>query len=461
MTFGRTAFYSTIWRWHFYAGLFVIPFVLLLAITGSLYLFKPQVERWEERAFHNLPVEGAVSPQSQVEAALATFAGARFNSYRLPERPGDATMIHVALADGKSMTDVFVSPQGKVLGSIAPETRLMEIDKRIHGELLLGKRGSWLVELAASWAIVLILTGLYLWWPRETGLAGVVWPRLGKGKRIFWRDLHAVTGFWISGLGLVLLATGLPWASLWGSAFKAARTELGWAKGAQDWTLGGEAADDGGDLHAGHDHAATMQAMPTMPAAKLPPIGLGGMVAKAKAENLAFPVIVTPPGAPECFGRPGAMVWSVRSDAQNRPLRTTITYDMTTGNELSREGFADGHLADRVVGYGIAWHEGHLFGWVNQLIGVLTGTGLVTMAVSGFVMWRRRKPQNALGAPPPAGVPARMGGVVVILLVLAVLLPLLAGSLVLLWLFERLLLPHVPRLAGWLGIQARTAAIPL
>jgi uncharacterized iron-regulated membrane protein len=38
-----------------------------------------------------------------------------------------------------------------------------------------------------------------------------------------------------------------------------------------------------------------------------------------------------------------------------------------------------------------------------------------------------------------------------IILVLAVLLPLLAASLILLWLFDRLLLPRLPRLAVWLG----------
>ena len=32
------AIYATIWRWHFYAGLFVIPFVLLLAVTGGWLL---------------------------------------------------------------------------------------------------------------------------------------------------------------------------------------------------------------------------------------------------------------------------------------------------------------------------------------------------------------------------------------------------------------------------------------
>ena len=33
---------------------------------------------------------------------------------------------------------------------------------RLHGELLMGDRGSMLVELAASWTIIMILTGLYL-----------------------------------------------------------------------------------------------------------------------------------------------------------------------------------------------------------------------------------------------------------------------------------------------------------
>ncbi|MBN9136430.1 MAG: PepSY domain-containing protein, partial [Phyllobacterium sp.] len=36
--------YRAIWRWHFFAGLLVIPFMLNLAITGGLYLFKDEID---------------------------------------------------------------------------------------------------------------------------------------------------------------------------------------------------------------------------------------------------------------------------------------------------------------------------------------------------------------------------------------------------------------------------------
>lgn len=471
MSTDRKGLYRTIWRWHFYAGLLVIPFILILAVTGAAYLFKPQAERWEERAWRGLPTAGAVSPDAQRDAALAAYPGAIFHSYRLPQRAGDAALLHIGLPDS-TMRDVFVSPEGKVVGALDPDARIMQVVHDIHGELLLGPRGSWLVELAASWAIVMILSGLYLWWPRGRGVAGVVWPRLGN-RKLFWRDLHAVTGFWVAGLALVLLVTGLPWAGVWGSAFRTVREEMGWIKGrngkdGQDWTLGGKApaatplGDDSDPhaMHREHDHAAMMtagKAMTEHSGHGMSPVLLSEIVARAQARHLAFPVIVTPPGSPGPFDVKAAPAWTVRSDAQNRPLRETLIFDAMTGAEKSHETFADKHAIDRVVGYGIAWHEGQLFGWVNQLIGVLTALMLVALAVSGFVMWRRRKPDDRLGAPPIPAVPARIGGVVAIVLALAALLPLLAVSLAVLWLVERLVLARIPAVSRWLGLSSCTS----
>ena len=431
-----SALYRNLWRWHFYAGLFVIPFIIMLSLTGAVYLFKPQIENFEERGYRNLPVADAVAPSAQVQAALGAFPGARFDNYRLPENAGDAALVHLGLVDGSAMRDVFVSPEGQVLGSLDPDWRIAELMSRIHGSLLIGEAGSWLVELAASWAIVMIITGLYLWWPKGKqggrGLAGTVWPR----RRTMLRDLHAVTGFWVAGLALVLLVSGLPWANVWGEAFKTVRAQAGWVQGKQDWKTGG-----GG--HAEHDHAAMMAAQE----AGMPTTTINAIVAKARAERLAFPVTVSPPGE--------KMVWTVKSNTQNRPLRATLTYDLSDGRLLSRETFAERHPIDRAVGYGIAWHEGHLFGWLNQLIGLATAIALITMAVTGFLMWRRRKPYGVLGAPSISANPARLRGVVAIMLVLAALLPLLAASLLLVWLLDRFVLPRLPVVSRWLGLVAK------
>lgn len=437
----RSNFYRTIWRWHFYASLFVMPLILVLAFTGAAYLFKPQIERWEERDYRGLSAVAAVSPDTQVDAALAAFPGAQFYSYRLPQHPGDAAMVHLALSNSSAMRDVFVSPAGKVLGTVDPDARIAPTLARIHGSLFAGKVGSWIVEMAACWAIVMIVTGLYLWWPQGRAFAGAVWPRLRQGKRVFWRDLHAVTGFWVSGFAFILLFTGLPWAGVWGDAFKWTRTEFGLMQGPQNWKTG--AAE-----HAEHDH----QAMLKQQAEGISLASINEIVDKAKQESMAYPVVVVRPNTPQSFGPPTGMVWTVKSETQNRPLIRSVTFDMATGKELKRTGFADKHVIDRVVNYGIAWHEGQLFGWINQLIGVLTAMGLITIVISGFIMWRRRKPDQALGAPPAPSMPVRMRGVVAITLLFAALLPLLGLSLIVLWVFDRIALPRFPSLARWLGV---------
>jgi uncharacterized iron-regulated membrane protein len=61
--------YRTLWRWHFYAALFVMPFLVVLAITGTLYCFQPQIEPLLYR--HRMIVEPQTVPRLPDNALLA------------------------------------------------------------------------------------------------------------------------------------------------------------------------------------------------------------------------------------------------------------------------------------------------------------------------------------------------------------------------------------------------------
>ena len=449
--------YNNIWRWHFYAGLFCIPFILVLSITGGIYLFKPQVEAVLEQPYDQLKIIGTTtSASAQVSAALAVVPGAVLNAYVLPETPHSA--VRVLLGQRKDLTRVYVHPETlEILKVEHEDDKLMRVVHRIHGELLLGDRGSNLVELAASWAIVMIITGLYLWWPTNSkSLAGIAYPRLNKNGRVWWRDLHAVTGFWISFFTLFLLLSGLPWAKSWGGLLKEVRHMSAGKVVEQDWTTGrssalaerqkmntaalGDEAEHAN--HNGHKHN-----MDKIKSNKTEYSPLDRLVTTLQPLHLVAPVLISPPSKK-------SPNWNARSETQNRPLRESLVLDASTGEIKSRKKFADKPLLDRIVGYGIAIHEGQLFGWFNQLLGLLTALGWSLLSVSAIVLWWRRRAVGTLGAPPANRKSVNYAyGLIGLIVVLGVLLPFLGISLVAVLLVERWVLRYIPAAKNFIGLN--------
>jgi uncharacterized iron-regulated membrane protein len=441
--------YVTLWRWHFYAGLFCLPFVLWLSLTGSIYLFRPQIEALLDRPYAHVTGPGpAASAAAQAAAAVRAVPGSVLHRYQLPDTREQA--VQVIVGQGEREVRVYVHPQTLAVLKIQDEdSRPMRVVFRLHGELLAGDPGSWLVELAASWTIVMIVTGLALWWPRGHGMAGVVYPRLRARGRRFWRDLHGVAGFWVSAMALFLLLSGLPWAKSWGAYLRTVRSAVEGAPVKQDWSGGhraelrARAAADAGTRAMLGEHAEHEGMTMAHPVASY--AALDRVVGAIWPLGLAAPVLVAPPTG---MGAP----WTAKSDAADRPQRTDLTLDGASGAILSRKDFAGRRLIDRVVGWGVAIHEGQAFGVANQLLNLFTATGLVLLTVSGTVMWWRRRPDGMLGA--PGGVHSRATGwaVAVPIVALGVLLPLFGASLIVVLVTERLVLRRVAGAARWLGL---------
>ncbi|MGV3486883.1 MAG: PepSY-associated TM helix domain-containing protein [Planctomycetaceae bacterium] len=436
--------YRTVWRWHFYAGMLSIPFVLILSITGAIYLFKSQLQAWNDRPYENLALSDLPKPiADQAYAVLTATPGSEFDSIEIT--PGRQDAGRVIVRQGNDTLRCYVHPVTlEVLHQTLEGEQFIDKVKKLHSELLLGPRGSYIVELAACWTIVMILSGMYLWWPQKwAGFAGVVYPRLLSGQKPFWRDVHSVTGMWVSVFALILIVTGLPWATFWGGYFKAVRSWTGTNVARQDWSTGGEmpqpsAVGEHASHAAGHRSAIWSPSLSSLRE-------LDQIVARVRPLQLAHPVTISPPDRPHGD-------WTVQSLTGNRPLRVTMTVHGATGEVTSIQRFADRHWIDRLVGTGIALHEGQLFGWINQAVGLLTVLGLVTLSLTGLVLWWRRRDRGGLGTPQAGPASPRSPLLWVCIAALVIYLPLFGASLLLMLALEKLVLRRVALTREWLGL---------
>jgi len=460
---GFPAVYRILWRWHFYAGIFCVPFILTLAISGTIYLFKPQIDAYIDKPFHNLPImESRSTANQQISAALDTVPGSSFINYRLPENSASAVVI--SINDSQQATLVYVNPYTlEVLKTIKIEDQFIRMVRNFHGELMAGNIGSIIIELAGCWAIVLIISGLYLWWPRSSkGLAGVIYPRLNLKGRLFWRDLHSVLGMWVSVFTLFLLVSGLPWALVWGSAFKEVRNfnsapEISSAM-VSNQSGSNEAASDEHEEHNmenQNNSTAVQQDWTLSRAEEIKELANNKIFTHNLSEellNTAVELDFSPP-VQLSIDRQDSRVWVVNSQDQNRMLRSKAWVESESARIIRTENFSDRSKLDKVIGIGIAAHEGQLFGWFNQLLGVFTTLALSIVSVSGFIMWRKRKPEARLGA--PQKIKNAWAGKVVTTTILALcaLLPLLLISVIGILLIEWLVIRRFNRSKDWFGMN--------
>ncbi|WP_244061470.1 PepSY-associated TM helix domain-containing protein, partial [Aeromonas caviae] len=150
------------------------------------------------------PATQTLSADQLLAKATIAMPDASLRKY-LPPVAADASAQIVVMREGQELT-LFMDPaNGALLGTMDNKWNLQAVARALHAELMLGTTGDRLIELAAGWGIVLLVSGLYLWWPRKgPGVGGILWPRMHQRGRLWWRDLHAVVGFWGAGFLLLL-----------------------------------------------------------------------------------------------------------------------------------------------------------------------------------------------------------------------------------------------------------------
>ena len=416
---------SLFWRIHFWAALIASPFALIAALTGMLYIFTPQIEdALYADIDHVVPTGAMRTLDDAVQAAReAVPPGAVLRSvipalsatdsvrvlFVVPDAAGSAASEHamhnrapVAAAASNtarsgSPTIAYVDPYDAQVLAVMPEAeRFGTWSKRLHSSLLQGEGWRWMIELAASWLMVMLLTGVYLWWPRND--EKMLPQRDVKGRK-WWAQWHSFIGVVLGIMSLVILTTGLTWSKYAGEQVRLARDSIGQAppqapRNLQSTPIEGQAA------------------MSWQAAAD---------AARRQAPSIALQ-LTAPRGE---FG-----TWRINNYDRSQPeKRVDMVLDAYSGNALFYAGWKDQTLFSQATGIGIPFHRGD-FGWWNQILLLVFGLGIVFSLISGWVMFFKRRKTGVFGLPKllPGAWKSMPAGAWISALMMFALMPVLAVS---------------------------------
>ena len=188
---------------HLWIGLLVGIYILVLSVSGSLSVIRPDIHRWFVP--RSVPVEGTrLTGDALQEAVRRTYPGYEVTNVFERRRPD--TPVMVTLQQGGETVERLFDPYAlRDLGlTYPPITEVIEwvVD-------LTGATGRAVNGIGAVLFLSLVITGAIVWWPGAGRLSHSLLPGKPAKSARFARRLHNSLGFWVFALLLLWAVTAV------------------------------------------------------------------------------------------------------------------------------------------------------------------------------------------------------------------------------------------------------------
>ncbi|MBU2899043.1 PepSY-associated TM helix domain-containing protein [Vibrio hepatarius] len=444
--------YFMVWRWHFYAGLYVVPFILMLSLTGLVMLFDDEIEMI---TYHDelvvLPESTTLPASQQLDKIQGAYPLGAVTQYIPSKADNLANKFDVRLADGRSILVTINQYNGEILGEIDRSDSWYQLANNVHGTLLMGQWGDYLIEIAASLSILLIITGVYLWWPRDNASkAGFLKLRFSS-MRLFMRDVHANFGALFSLILLLFLFSGLAWTSVWGGklvqAWNTFPVYYTWGDKPESnlnhvdlnhgsekelpWNLEQSALPESSE----HIHGATIRPVADgsdVVAEKS--IGIDAVIKQAKTLGFTQFKLFLPQSSKGVYTLAAN---SMGGDISDPRLDKTTHIDQYSGDVLVDVTWDDYTILSKLMAAGVSLHQGDV-SIVNKALNTLFCIVFALVAILGCLMWWIRRPygKTRIGIPSKFASDGLWKTGIVSLALVAVFFPLAAVAIILFGLID-------------------------
>jgi len=204
-----------------------LPFGLIImttCLTGALLVFEKEITELVRHDSYTIPVRKtqSLSLQSLLErVARETPDSVQITSVTIPS---DFRRAYTVGLSKPRRAGVLVDPYtGKIVGQ-SGRLPFFTTVRELHRWLLDSMKpdsegifwGRVIVGTSTLLFVFILLTGLFLWWPKKLkGVGKRLKISLGQGRQRLFYDLHTVGGVYVFVLLLAMAMTGLTWSFEW------------------------------------------------------------------------------------------------------------------------------------------------------------------------------------------------------------------------------------------------------
>ena len=342
---------------HLYLALLASVFVIILGITGSIMAFEPELDHLLHRKLAYVTPGPHALPLAEIGAAVAKrFPGEPIDAYMLSTSP-DLSYQVVLETSGSVYVNQYT---GEILGVRPDQMEFLDYVHQLHLRLLWrGQGDEGPGKKIMTWTgvviIFLVLSGLYLWWPRKRFRI-----KTGSTGRLFWFDLHNMIGIFSLLFLLVLAVTGVM---------------MGFERTVNPWLY----------KITGSKPSQPPRKFPAPPSGAKPiPVDQAMEIAGSALPG-ATPFMISVP-EPD-----GAYLIRLRYPEDRTPGgRSRIVLDQYSGQVLFAESSRTAPAGARITIANRALHTGDILGIPSKTVLSLASLLLVLQAISGIVMWWKR-----------------------------------------------------------------------
>ncbi len=353
---------------HLWLGVSSGLVVFIVALTGSVLVFEEELEPVIYRKFHVVDASKDQSPLplDNLRASVAS----RYPKQRIAriaiEPHTDRTVVF-GLVKGKKEKDILsvaVNPYTAEITDMRRENEsFFHIVLQLHRYLCLEDTGKAITGVACVMFIVIMITGLVLWWPnRKQTKQRLTIKWNAKFKRLNW-DLHAVFGFYVLPFTFLIALTGLVWSYKWVNNMiyltfdgkpqqkREAPANIALANTAITGTLTKIAAETDRRL----PHPGRIQFI-------LP-----------ESDSLSITVSKT------------------NDEAAISNVVDFLYFDQNDGHLLSKRLYKDETTGMKVRRLVFPIHTGSIWGWPSKILALIVALITATLPVTGVIIWVGRK----------------------------------------------------------------------